>query len=346
MIPPNADGLNFMLSQVMLANPSSYCYANATVQALLWGFGAQAHFQWTMFGEKQTDLAALLNVSFIDSESLLNLLPSLFVNWNGDGPADAAEFVLHFMTWCQPTCLSGTWSRRLDQGDEKAQRFDTGALHVPITLQNDSASRHLSLQSLIDAWTKEHGMCAGLDQMSSLLRLHIDRFSLDSAGCRQKFEFQVELGRCHFPLFDSDGLASQMQEYVPVSLVVHSGDANAGHYRALLRMCSGHPIAADSARDMAVWAYTDDNKPVEILPLDGIPSTLLQNVVLVWLVHVQHICLWNSLHPPGRWLMFLRDLQTWQKEQQDLAAPIPVPHQPVALDPMAAVLAAMPAFPG
>ena len=68
MIPPNADGLNFMLSQVMLANPSGYCYANATVQALLWGFGAQAHFQWTMFGEKQADLAALLNVSFIDSD--------------------------------------------------------------------------------------------------------------------------------------------------------------------------------------------------------------------------------------------------------------------------------------
>ena len=346
VIPSNADGLNFMLSQVRLDNPSSYCYANATVQALLWGFGAQTHFQWTMFGEKQTDLAALLNVSFNDSESLLTLLPSLFVTWNGDGPADAAEFVLHFMTWCRPTCLSGTWSRRLDQGDEKAQRFDSGALHVPITLQNDSASRLLSLQSLIDSWTKEHGMCAGLDQMSPLLCLHIDRFFLDNTGCRQKFAFQVELGRCHFPLFDSDGIASELQAYEPVSLVVHSGNADAGHYRALLRMCSGHPIATDSDRDMAVWAYTDDNKPAEILPHEGIPTALMQNVVLVWLVHVRHICLWNSLQPPGRWLMFLKNLKAWQQEHQDLAAPTTVPHQQVAMDPMAAVLAAMPTFAG
>ena len=168
-----------------------------------------------MFGEKQTDLAALLNVSFIASESLLTLLPSLFVNWNGD----AAEFVLHFMTWCQPTCLSGTWSRRLDQGDEKAQRFDTGTLHVPITLQNDSASRKLTLQSLIDTWTKEHGMCAGLDQKSSMLCLHLDRFFLDSSGRRQKFGFQVDLGHCRIPLFDSDGFTSQLQEYVPVSMI-------------------------------------------------------------------------------------------------------------------------------
>ena len=48
------------------------------------------------------------------------LLPGLFANWNGDGPADASEYVLHFLTWCQPQCLLGTWSRRLDNGEEKA----------------------------------------------------------------------------------------------------------------------------------------------------------------------------------------------------------------------------------
>ena len=38
----------------------------------------------------------------------------------------------------------------------------------------------------------------------------------------------------HLDRFFFDGLTSQMQEYVRVSMIVHAGDANAGHYRALL----------------------------------------------------------------------------------------------------------------
>ena len=34
-------------------------------------------------------------------------------------------------------------------------------------------------------------------------------------------------------------------------------------------MCSGHSVDDGSARNKAVWAYTDDNKSVDILPLDG-----------------------------------------------------------------------------
>ena len=111
-------------------------------------------------------------------------------------------------------------------------------------------------------------------------------------------------------------------------------------------MCSGHSIDDDSARNKAVWAYTDDNKSVEILPLDGIPPDLLQNVVIVWLVVRHQVCLWNSLTPLGRRLMFLRDLQNWQRQQRTAATPEPETPQPTTLDPMAAILAAMPAFPG
>ena len=141
----------------------------------------------------------------------------------------------------------------------------TGKLNVPITVQNDTSARHVTLQSLLDTWAKEHGMCAGLDQESSMLCLHIDRFFLGSAGHRQKFCFQVDVGHCHIPLFHADGMTYALQEYVPVSMILHAGDATAGHYRALLRLHSGHTVDDDAARHDSVWVYTDDNVPAEVL---------------------------------------------------------------------------------
>ena len=336
VIPNNGDGLCFVLSQIMLDNPASYCYANAAVMATLWGFGAMTHFEWSM--------SALLSASMIAAENLVTLIPSLFADWNGDGPADASEFALHFLTWCQPQCLLGTWSRRLDNGEEKAQKFDQGALTNPLTLQNETAARHVTLQFLLDAWTKEHGMCAGLDKESSLLCLHIDRFFLDSAGNRGKFCFQVDIGPCLVPLFNSDGLDTTTMEYIPVSMVIHAGDAHAGHYRALMRMHSGHTVDEDEARQDSVWAYTDDNVPAEILTSKSPGSTLLQNVVLIWMVRKPHVNLWRSLHTPADWPLFIRELKKWQHEQIHLRDLAQRNDTSVGNDPMAAILAALPAL--
>ena len=202
----------------------------------------------------------------------------------------------------------------------------------------------MTLQSLLDAWTKEHGMCAGLDQESTLLCLHIDRFFLDSAGHRQKFCFQVDVGHCHMPLFQADDMTYTMLEFVPVSMILHAGDANAGHYRALLRMRPGRTVDEDAARHDTVWAYTDDNVPAEVLPTKTPGPDLLQNVVIVWMVLKTHVHLWKSLHTPADWPLFLRELKTWQHSQCAVSEPAQMPSPSAPDDPMAALLAALPAL--
>ena len=182
VIPANGDGLSFVLSQIMLANPDllcqRHCYGNS-----LGPWGADS-LQLVHVSEKHTELAVLLSASMIEAENLVTLLPGLFGNWNGNGPADASEFALHSLTWCQPQCLLGTWSRRLD----------TGKLSVPITLQNDTSARDVTLQFLLDAWTQEHGMWP-FDQPFTLMRLQVDRFYLDSA---ENFAFRLMLDIASF----------------------------------------------------------------------------------------------------------------------------------------------------
>ena len=88
--------------------------ATATPMQQSWRFfGALGHRLTSAgpcLGRNRQTLLPLLSVSFIDAENLVTLLPGVFVNRNGDGPADASKFVLHFMTWCQPQCLVGAWS--------------------------------------------------------------------------------------------------------------------------------------------------------------------------------------------------------------------------------------------
>ena len=105
----------------------------------------------------------------------------------------------------------------------------------------------MTLQSLLDAWAKEHEMCAGLDQGSLLLCLHIARFFLDSAGHRQKFCF-LDVGHCHMPLFKAENMTNTMLEFVPVMTLML---ATAGH----CYVCTLDTVDENAARHDTVWAY-------------------------------------------------------------------------------------------
>ena len=324
--------------------------ATATPTPLLWQlFGVLGHRLTSTgpcLGRNKQSLLSCFQLPWLQLRTWWHcFLGSLPI---GMGMDQLMPLSLYYTSWLgvsrNPCLALGHVTRRLDSGEEKAQIFDAGKLRAPITLQNDTSARHVTLQSLLDAWTKEHGMRAGLDQESSMLRLHIDRFFLDSAGHRQKFCFQVDVGHRHTPLFNADGMTYTMLEYVPVSMILHAGDANAGHYRALLCMHSGHTVDEDAARHDSVWAYTDDNVPAEVVKTKTPGVDLLQNVVIVWLILKSHVQLRASLHSPAQWPLFLRELKKWQHSQRTFSGPAQIPSPTAQDDPMAALLAGLPAL--
>ena len=173
------------------------------------------------------------------------------------------------------------WERRLEN-EGTAELIDASARSCPLNLQFSSFQtqlRQCSLQSLITVWCQANGMVAALLSPAACLCIHVERcVSIDKppyvTKCTVVLDPEEE---CTLPMFDSEGLDTDMIEYTVVAAQAHVGTDSAGHYRTALRIL---PSVTKGVVPSA-WLLCDDGHPPE--PVWMLPRWFMQHTTLLWL---------------------------------------------------------------
>ena len=118
---------------------------------------------------------------------------------------------------------------------DKTITFDWGSRGMPPTLTIGACEKgQCSMQHLIDTWHEHSGMRTCFHEAAELLCIHLDRLTRNSSGA---VDWEVSVDPyVLLPIWnDSEGLTLHFREYVPVSLVLHSGTTSSGHLQAALQ---------------------------------------------------------------------------------------------------------------
>ena len=135
---------------------------------------------------------------------------------------------------------------------------------IPI---HDPGLSHSNLQTLINAWHDDSGLCRSAEKVGHIVVLSISRFLPET---HTKNTQLIEISQTvRFPYFTHDGDAVSFQDMMVCGLIYHLGATPiTGHYRAVLNC--GHR-----------WLdYEDGQLPDSMIQLSARIQT---NVVMVWL---------------------------------------------------------------
>ena len=273
-------------------NTRNWCFANASVQALLWLLLSHPSFETSEWGVNCSAFLALLTTTA--KHVKLTDFPwfcSLFHTWqSGERQQDASEFTAFLMKQMSVERLKHSWEKRYEL-NTLVQTMDHSSDFYPIVLQfpqHASICTQFCMQDLVDAWQNEHGMVKALTQSQDIICLHIDRFQKFPDGTLQKSLQTVSLQtRCLFPFFSDASIQVESCSYDVVSAIAHLGTQDSGHYRCLLR-CR---FEINAERQMAEWLLVDDNQPKSIVWQP--PPWFTENVTVIWLCKTACV----HLHP-------------------------------------------------
>ena len=271
--PIQGDQASGACLKLRLLNDGVICYQNATLLAFLWGMMQREDPTWSDFAFGEQGFNALLTDGLFGSFAFESRgFEGLAHVWGPRaGQEDAHEFVTALLEWSRPSCANMSWSRRMSEA-ETITMYDTGSRGMPPTLTIGACEKGAcSMQQLIDTWHEHSGMKTCFHEAADLLCLHLDRHTRNDSGdvCRAAWEISVD-PNVLIPIWnDPAGITLHCREYVPISLVLHSGTMHSGHLQAALQTPHG-------------WVITDDGR----VALED-PAQLhgnLQNITYIWLV--------------------------------------------------------------
>ena len=253
--------LRHRLLQLTFQNNGTLCYANSAILSFMWASLSRTAFNTADWGALSAPFREMLKAD-ADSHVNLNSMPwfqSVVAQWiDRHSQADSAEFTHRLLSWGNVPVVSNTW-RRLVLIGEKVTPHDSGARHMPITLQLDpSLITHdeISLNALIRYWHEELGMTAGLEDASDLLVLHLDRFVQAPSGRLRKLTTAIRFcWTIQIPFLRSDA-SCHWEHFQVIAAFAHHGDTASGHYQTILRT---FPDLMDM-EDPALWMFCDDNR--------------------------------------------------------------------------------------
>eukprot|EP00438_Fugacium_kawagutii_P025703 Skav229294 [mRNA] locus=scaffold544:120404:122368:+ [translate_table: standard] len=279
------------LQQLILLNQSTLCYANSAFQMIVWTL---ASFETSEVATLQIGDTPLLQI--LRTTEPMNLadccwFQTLMQNWQGGGgEADASEFAHRLLRSLNCPGVTHCWEKRLYDDSELgiAEPMDHGDQHALITLQfPENTPQHASipLESLITAWNQDWGLRSALLSVSKAVVLHIDRFMQDSQNQVYKTNAAIsEFENCLIPYFLTHNVVLEYCYYDLVSIMVHTGDDQHGHYRTLVRL---QPMP--HLEHASQWALLDDNKPMQLLP--SLPEWVGHHAVMLGFVRSDELAL-------------------------------------------------------
>ncbi|CAE7783358.1 unnamed protein product [Symbiodinium sp. CCMP2592] len=224
-----------------LVNRTGLCYANSTLQALLW----LSEISGTDFGQLQQGRRLLRTNQAICLPDCLSLR-RLFAGWMRlHQQHDAGEFLAHCLHTAQAEAWEGGWQARLENPDNIT---DSGTLLQAIPLHLPGANP----QALVDKW---HGQFSrhALTHHSGLVFLQLCRYT--EGADKDKSVLRVRPGdSIVLPIFtQAVGLTARHETFQVAVIIYHLGETStSGHYLTLL-----------GVRQSDRWDYyvSDDNRP-------------------------------------------------------------------------------------
>ena len=277
-----------------LQNDGAICYVNANLIAFTWGMVQRDKADWSDFEMGERAIQSFLTEGQYGSFALETPgFEGLQGTWGHFGrQEDAHEFTNAMLTWCNPVCLDTTWSRRL-LSDGKVLMYDVGGRGMPPSLTFEAPEKKAcQLQSLVDTWHEHSGMRTCFHASSDLIGLHVDRCFRNASGAVCKADCQVELSQTVLIPFwnEETGMCLHFREYVPISVILHSGNVHSGHLRAAVMATDGWYICDDGR--VALWDGDDLREE-------------LQNITFVWLIREDALVLAQippQLHLKDDWV--------------------------------------------
>ena len=272
------------ISNMVLANPNNWCFANASVFSVLWTTLSVRNFESASWGHQCSHLCDFLDrMTRVRGDlSLEPWFTEMLRCWGRTELAqshgsiaqhDAAEFVSFWLESMASPTFDMAWERRVEEHG-LTHTVDKCIGHQPLFFQFAPIDKQASicdLSVLARRWSQVDGMCAGLLHMSDCVCIHIDRCVQDSDGrvvkCNSALQTDVD---CLLPILMGDTTECQYLEYQPTALMSHLGGDGHGHYRAALKLRPGVTGSATPYR----WLLTDDWSPATLVW--NLPSWFLE----------------------------------------------------------------------
>ena len=282
-----------LVAHSALQNPNNWCFANSTVMALLWCSLSLRTFDMSVWG---AFFRTLYGFVLSLSEGVQNLaheswFQQVLQTWGRSIMAsvehhisqqDAAEFVSSWLEQMHMHIFDMRWERRLEN-EGIVELIDASARSCPLNLQFSTFQlqlRQSSIQSLVTVWCEANGMVAALLEPAACICIHVERCVATAkppyvTKCTVLLDPEEDV---MLPMFSSEGLDTDMIEYMVVAAQAHVGTDSAGHYRTALRIV---PSVTKGIVPSA-WLLCDDARVPE--PVWMLPRWFMQHLTLLWLV--------------------------------------------------------------
>ena len=279
---------------MILLNLTNWCYANTAFLTLTWAMlscTAFSNLDWGPLGHK---LVHFLQHASHQTSHLpdVDWFQQILTSWEGEGAqGDPVEFMTHMLQGLGLSGLDWTWERRVQLGAATSVRDKSDRL-TPITLHLDPELSHagwIRLDTMIQTWANYLGMSTALCQHTPLVCFHIDRHVMTGTGDTYKSDLSIGLhGVFSIPFFIESNTEVEWLDYSVIAAIAHLGNDQTGHCRAILRVQQD----TTSGHEPYMHLLTDDNAIPSRCWRE--PSWFLQNVICVWLCHVDlldlHAC--------------------------------------------------------
>ena len=273
------DGRPKFLVRILMNDTGTVCYANATLQALLWCtllVGGLQPALWA-FGYEMLRGACQwtpVPLHLINYQPFLWLLCGAWTTEDLRMQQDILEFCTFLLLRLQPRFLSCRWCTRFQYVTGVSHPWlesEKGTQHAPILLRFiDHQAPACTLMDLISHWHDNSGLCRASDQEHSCLVLMFDRH-IDSLNqkCVQKVAIGADFVYC--PCFFNAEGDIHMRRYDIAAITFHLGNSpNSGHHRTALRY-------------HGFWLVYDDNRIPD--KQTTLTDEILCNLTMIWLIH-------------------------------------------------------------
>ena len=281
-----------------LNNDSNRCWVNATSQAWMWTTSACTELQWPDFGNFASNVGTLLASPQAGGVSLrdLGFHPQA---WGDDRQQDSGEFAASLLGEAGSALFDQSWESRIwtEQGPEVL----TSSQGTAPTILNLGQASDIDLQDLLDAWQMSENTVTAFTTAAACRVFHFDRTMYDNSGHSYKDSTSVWLpAEVLVPTFVMD-TTYELIPYTPVALVMHRGQAGAGHFQAGLRAGPDY------------WVETDDGRVAG--PHGGLPDAGASDMVQLWLVRSDRHGYTTLVPPPMRFTLLIGDLRDQMRDR-------------------------------
>lgn len=285
--------LTEIVSKLVFANPTNWCFSNAAAYSLFWTLLTLRDFSLMLWGSQRHEITNFLLGA---PNQVCNLAAQSFFrdvmrSWGREdlehlnfsiSQQDASEFVSVWLDILQTPAFQMQWEKRLSVAADMRVLDCSHERYMPICLKFDDTlalSSFCTLNTLISLWHQVDGMATALLTASECLCVHLDRCTLgeDLTVCKCTSKLQID-EECFFPVFNGTSAQCDFHGYMVVAIMAHLGTDCAGHYRSALKVS---PLIVNQVHPIS-WLVTDDwRAPTTTWSL---PDWMLENTTLVWLV--------------------------------------------------------------